>query len=263
MIPLAELIGTHDLIWITIDSLRYDVAQQQWRDGHTPTLASVLPAIGWQQRETPGTFTYPAHLAFLAGFLPTPPGGERAPRLLSGQFERAKGIRPETWVFEEPTVPDALAALGYHTACLGGVSFFSGQGALGSTIPRLFAESHWERATGPGSPTSAEVQADRTVELLARQPAGQPLFLLLNLAATHTPTHFYLPGATRDSPATQAAALRAVDQALVRVLAAVRRPSVLLVFSDHGDCFGEDGRWGHGHAHPLVTTVPYLEVVLE
>lgn len=261
MIPLAELVGTHDLIWITLDSLRHDVAQREWLEGRTPNLAALLPASGWQQRQTSGTFTYPAHLAFLAGFLPTM-GGERAPRLLAGRFDRAKGHRPGTWIFDEPTVPQALAARGYHTVCLGGVGFFSGQGALGTTIPGHFAESHWSPATGPGRRESATAQAQVAVDLLARLPEHQRLFLLLNLAATHTPTHIYLPGEHRDSVASQAAALRAADAALGEVFAALRRPCVLLVFSDHGDCFGEDGHWGHGVAHPLVMTVPYLEVEL-
>jgi hypothetical protein len=29
--------------------------------------------------------------------------------------------------------------------------------------------------------------------------------------------------------------------------------------ADHGDAFGEGGRWGHRLAHPTVTTVPYAE----
>lgn len=165
-------------------------------------------------------------------------------------------------MFDEPDVPAALRARGYHTICLGGVGFFSHRGALGSVIPDLFDESHWSPATGPKNRASAAVQADVAVRVLAEQAADRRLFLLLNIAATHTPTHYYLDNARRDSPESQAAALAYADEHLGRVIDALRRPTVLIVCSDHGDCFGEDGWWGHGIAHPLVWTVPYAETVL-
>ncbi|MFC6593144.1 alkaline phosphatase family protein [Deinococcus lacus] len=99
------------------------------------------------------------------------------------------------------------------------------------------------------------------------QVAGHPRagFLLLNFAATHTPTHYYLPGERRDSPESQRAALRTVDAALPLLLDTLRErgPTLLIVCADHGTCHGEDGYWGHRVAHPLVWTVPYMETVLE
>ncbi|WP_425310448.1 STM4013/SEN3800 family hydrolase [Ammonicoccus fulvus] len=262
MIPVADLIGTHDIVWITLDSLRYDVAQEAWAAGRTPHLARFLPTTGWEERHSPASFTYPAHLAFLGGFLPAPPGQDRPARMFAGSFDHSIGARPGTLVFDEADVPAALRARGYHTVCLGGVGFFSRRGALGSVIPDLFDESHWSPATGPRNKDSAKAQADVAVRVLAEQPDDRRLFLLLNIAATHTPTHYHLPGARRDSPESQAAALAYADEHLGRVIDALRRPTVLIVCSDHGDCFGEDGWWGHGIAHPLVWTVPYAEVVL-
>lgn len=266
MIPIADLIGTHDIVWITLDSLRFDVAQQCFHDGRIPSLTTVLPRSGWEERHTTGSFTLPAHLAFLTGFLPAPPGVDRPARMFAGSFDGTIGARLGTLVFDEPSVPEALAARGYRTVCLGGVGFFTRQGALGSIIPDLFDESHWSRATGPQNPASADAQAEIAVRVIDETPAAQRLFLLLNISATHTPTHVYLDepqsGRHRDSPASQAAALEYADGPLGRVLDALRRPTVLVVCSDHGDCFGEDGWWGHGIAHPLVWTVPYLEVVL-
>jgi arylsulfatase A-like enzyme len=32
--------------------------------------------------------------------------------------------------------------------------------------------------------------------------------------------------------------------------------TVVVLTADHGDCFGEDGYWGHGVHHPLVYEVP-------
>jgi hypothetical protein len=74
----------------------------------------------------------------------------------------------------------------------------------------------------------------------------------------------YLPGATADGPEAQAAALADLDAELPPLLAALRRrgPCFCLVLSDHGEAFGEDGRWGHRLVHPTVTTVPYAHFLL-
>ena len=38
-------------------------------------------------------------------------------------------------------------------------------------------------------------------------------------------------------------------------------PLFAILTSDHGTLYGEDGYIGHRVAHPLVTTVPYAEVI--
>lgn len=261
MIRIGDMVGTHDIVWVTLDSLRFDVARDAHASGLTPTFAGLFPA-GWEERHTPGSFTYPAHQAFFGGFLPTRPGDNRPAQPFCGEFDAAVGVRDGSFVFGEPSVPQALAARGYRTVCLGGVGFFSGRGALGSHFPALFQQWRWRRASGPQSVHSARVQADWVIEELAATPADQRLFCFWNVAATHTPTHLYVPDVRRDSVDTQAAALAAVDAEFARVLPHLRRPTALFVFSDHGDCFGEDGARGHGIAHPLVWTVPYADVEL-
>src|SRR5258708_17428900 len=81
MLNANELIGTHDVLLVTLDTLRYDVAQEALRQGRTPNLAAVLPGGRWEKRHTPGSFTYAAHQAFFAGFLPTPARAGKHPRL--------------------------------------------------------------------------------------------------------------------------------------------------------------------------------------
>lgn len=260
MIPAAQLVGSHDIVLVTLDSLRHDVAAAARAAGRTPCLDAVLPA--WEQRESPATFTLPAHQAFLAGFLPSPAGSARPPRMFGARFEGAVGVRPGSFVFDESSLPSALAARGYHTACVGGVGFFSGRGALGSLLPALFAEHRWSPASGPASAVSAAVVVDHALGVIDEIASSTRLFLLVNVATTHAPTHLHLPGAGRDSVDTQAAALAAADAHLGRLFEGLRRPTLLIVCADHGDCFGEDGRHGHGIAHPLVLTVPYAEVVL-
>jgi hypothetical protein len=43
MIDINALIGTHDVLFATIDTLRYDVARDALAAGRTPNLAAVLP----------------------------------------------------------------------------------------------------------------------------------------------------------------------------------------------------------------------------
>src|SRR5260370_12200721 len=81
MFKMQEIVGTYDILLITLDTLRYDVAQDMWREGRTPFLASLLPPGGWEARHTPASFTYPAPPACFARFLPTPAPPAAHPRL--------------------------------------------------------------------------------------------------------------------------------------------------------------------------------------
>ncbi|MDV6373415.1 STM4013/SEN3800 family hydrolase [Deinococcus arenicola] len=264
MLNACGLIGTVNVALITLDSLRYDVAVAALEAGETPNLAALLPGGVWEERHSPSSFTYAAHHAFLSGFLPTPARPGRHPRLFAAAFEGSRSTSPQTFTFEEATLPQALANRGYHTVCVGGVGFFNGRSALGSVLPSLFAEAHWSPAGGVKNPDSATVQMRVAAEALEAVPADQKTFLLLNIAATHTPTHFYVPGARQDSVETQRAALRTVDAALPVFLNALRSrgDTLLIICADHGTCFGEDGYHGHRLAHPLVWTVPYAELIL-
>lgn len=264
-LDVTGLVGSHDVVLLVLDSLRFDVASRALTEGLTPVLAALLPD-GWQRRHTPGTFTLPAHQAFLAGFLPTPvhpQTGRPVPhhRLFAGRFDRARGIGPGTFVFDEPDLPAALAARGYRTICSGGVGFFTGRG-VGALLPSRFQVAHWSRRTGVHARDAAAAQFAQLAATLGATTGRA--FVLCNVAATHTPTHGYLPGARADSIDTQAAALADVDTHLPVLLDALGRrgPALLVVFSDHGTCFGDDGLRGHGFPHPVVMTVPYAEVLL-
>lgn len=265
MIPARDLIGHLDVVLVTLDSLRLDVARAALQAGDTPHLAALLPPGGWEERHTPGSFTYAAHQAFLSGFLPTPARPGRHARLFAAAFAGSESTAAQTFVFSEATLPAALAARGYHTVCVGGVGFFNGQSELGGVLPGLFAERHWSPALGVQNPGSAERQMRVAASALTALPRDRRAFLLLNVAATHTPTHFYLPGARRDSPASQQAALATVDAALPTLLGALRDrgDTLLIICADHGTCFGDDGYWGHRIAHPAVWSVPYLETLLQ
>lgn len=124
----------------------------------------------------------------LAGFLPTPASPGPHPRLFAGAFPGSETTAAGTWTFDAADLPGGLAAAGYHTVCVGGVGFFNKLTPLGSALPSLFAESHWERGFGVTDPESLPNQIDRIAEVMARLPAERRLFLLLNVASCTSPT---------------------------------------------------------------------------
>ncbi|MBA3397528.1 MAG: STM4013/SEN3800 family hydrolase [Deltaproteobacteria bacterium] len=260
---MNTIIGSHDLALIVLDTLRYDVAVEEMREGRTPNLARLIPG-GWEQRHSPGTFTYAAHAAFFAGFLPTPARPGKHERRLALGFEGSETTGEGTCVLEGATIVEGLAARGYHTLCVGGVGFFNLQNPLGNVLPGLFAERHWSPALGVRDPRSFENQIDVIERSLAALPADRRAFTFLNVSALHQPNHFYLDGGPpRDSRASHAAALRYLDAHVPRLIAVLRArgPAFVIACSDHGTLYGEDGYVGHRVAHPLVTTVPYAEII--
>ncbi|OAI38878.1 metalloenzyme domain-containing protein [Planctomycetaceae bacterium SCGC AG-212-D15] len=263
MLNARELIGSHDVLFITLDALRHDVAQEALTQGRTPNLKSVLPGGAWEKRHSPGNFTLAAHQAFFAGFLPTPIEPGKHPRLFALHFPGSETTADTTCVFDAPDIVTGLAQRGYHTVCIGGVGFFNQQTPLGRVLPGLFAESHWSPALGVTDPHSTENQVTLAESILTR-PGHSRLFLFLNVSAIHQPNRIYLPGAVEDTRASHAAALAYVDRHLGRLFAAIRRrgPTLCIVCSDHGTAYGEDGYFGHRCGHPVVWTVPYAEFVL-
>ncbi|MCA9072656.1 MAG: STM4013/SEN3800 family hydrolase, partial [Planctomycetaceae bacterium] len=223
-----ELIGTHDVLMITLDTLRYDVAKQAMEQGATPHLQSWVPGGRWEERHSPGNFTYAAHQAFFAGFLPTPAQPGRHPRLFATAFPGSETTTPETCVFDSPDIVSGLAERGYHTICIGGVGFFNKLSPLGRVLPNLFRESYWSEEMGVTSPHSTEVQVRQALACLGDLPSDQRAFLFLNISALHQPNCLFSPGATEDSPATQAAALAYVDHHLPLLFQAMRERAPVL-----------------------------------
>lgn len=269
--PMHDLVGTADLFMITLDTLRYDVAQAEHAAGRTPHLSALIGPDGWQRRHTPASFTYAAHHAFFAGFLPTPADDPQADRLMAVAFPGSETTGSGTWTTEAATVVDGLAHLGYRTVCVGGVGFFNPATPLGAVLTGPFQTVHWSTATSVTDPASFDHQLDWLGREVWPTLGADPVFCFVDVAALHQPNRHYLPGAasspddTGDTLDSHAAALRHVDAQIPRLLELIMvrpRPALLLIMSDHGTCYGEDGYTGHRLAHEITWTVPYAEVWL-
>ena len=265
---MSRIVGSHDLLLVTLDTLRHDVAAELAAAGRIPHLARHLPSGVWEKRHAPGSFTYASHQAIFAGFLPTPAAPGPHPRLFAARFAGSETTADGTFVFDTPDLVSGLAGAGYRTVCIGGVGFFNKRGPLGSVLPDLFQESHWEPGFGVASPTSFESQVARAEQVVAELPQEQRLFLFVNVSALHQPNWFHRDGATSDagdSRDTHAAALEYVDRHIGRLFAAAssRRRCFAIVCSDHGTAYGDDGYTGHRLGHEAVWTVPYAHFFLD
>jgi hypothetical protein len=260
VIDARAVVGTHDVLFLVLDTLRFDVAQEELAAGRLPTLGALIPQ--WEQRHTPGSFTYAAHQAFFAGFLPTPATPGRHPRLFATRFGGSETTGGTTYVFDTPDIIHGFEGLGYRTLCIGGVGFFNPANPLGRVLPGYFQQAHYSVEMGVTSATSIDQQVTLGAKLLGELPVEQRALLFINVSALHQPNCMYVPEATVDSKQTHAAALRYVDSRLGALFAALRRPTLCLVMSDHGTCYDDDGFTGHRLAHPAVWTVPYAQFVL-
>jgi hypothetical protein len=163
-------------------------------------------------------------------------------------------------------VISGLRSLGYHTLCVGGVGFFNKQTALSRVLTDLFDESHWRVEFGVTCLESPRNQFDFTAERVDALPREKPLCCFINVSALHQPNYFYCRDSGPDDLESHAAALRAVDSELPRLMAAFRRrgrPLFHITCSDHGTAYGEDGFTGHRVAVPAVWEVPYSHGVVD
>jgi Sulfatase len=260
---MNQLCLSHDVLLLVLDTLRFDVAKEEWIAGRTPNLSQLLPR-GWEERHSPGSFTFAAHQAFFAGFLPTPAHPHAVhTRLFAARFSGSETTGRETKVFDAPDIITGLRTEGWRTICIGGVGFFNGQTPISRVLPGLFEEAHWEPRFGVTDRESTRHQFEFVANLF--QQHGRPTFLFINISALHQPNYFYLKGQGPDTIESHAAALRFVDTqlpVLIRALERKQRPTFCILTSDHGTTYGEDGWMGHRLAHPNVWTVPYGEAVV-
>lgn len=264
-IDMNEIVGAYHILFLCLDSLRYDVAYQEQQNQGTP----VLNRYGrWRKCQAPGNFTYPSHQAMFAGFFPVDEGildmKDREKLFFSEDIGMGRKAPEGAFTFQGANWIEGLEKEGYDTYCIGGVSFFDKRTDVGRVMPSYFKHSFWNPSFGCRVMESAENQVDFAVKKLKQIPQGQKILMYINISALHYPNYFYVPGENRDSRQAHAAALRYVDAQLERLFDGFREKGQTFVIccSDHGTCYGEDGVWYHGVNHPIVNTVPYKHFLL-
>jgi hypothetical protein len=263
--PPSSLPSRPNLVLLTYDSCRYDVL----RDADTPVLSSFSEILSAQ---APANFTYPSHLAMFAGILPNADAARPLYNRFCGQLMGLTGVGElqvsngaVVGVHSDWNVVAGLRERGYLTVGAGAMNWFR-QESLTAGFERF-------RFTG----TDADEQISFVVDQV---DDNRPLFAFINFGETHAPFDFVgkkercpvdvrarlmqwppEPGrgpVGRNSPAYahQVAAAEFLDSRLPRLFAGLPADTMVVVCGDHGECFGEDGYWGHGVNHPKVLEVP-------
>lgn len=273
-VDMNQVVGSHHIIFLCLDALRYDVAKEEEERGTTPVLNS---RGSWIRCQATGNFTFPAHQALFAGFFPcvweAKNHRERIQLFFPENAGSGRKAPDGAYRFHQANWIQALEKQGYTTCCVGGVTFFDKRSGLGKVLPAYFQQSFWNSSFAPTVRKSTKHQVDFTIRWLEKQPLNQKIFLYLNVSAIHYPNYFYLepemrrlpiPAYQRDTKESHRLALRYVDSELSRLFDALREKGKTFVIccSDHGTCYGEDGCYSHGINHPMVNTIPYQHFFL-
>lgn len=265
-VDMTKVVGNSDILFICLDTLRYDAAVAEEQNDGTP----VLNRYGeWEKRQAPGNFTYPSHHAIFSGFLPARDEARSIAEQEMLFFPRSIGMGKKTpggaYGFDASNLVEGLHADGYDTWCVGGVAFFDKRSELGKVFPSFFEKSYWNPSFSCPVKESTANQVDFILKRLEQNTDPRRIFLYMNVCAIHYPNYFYLEQGKNDSLETHRAALRYVDGQLGRLFDGwkeKRGKTFVVCFSDHGTCYGEDGYVFHGVNHPIVSTVPYKHFFL-
>jgi sulfatase-like protein len=272
--------GARNLVVVVLDSLRYD----SWLAAEPQSLAALGPV---ERRWSYASWTAPSHYNLLMGLLPhTSPREVYASEYYKQDFVRySERLGVDGMEFRKllPSIflPTYLRrTLGYRTHALVSMPVLNEHTALNRDFD-----------TYELMPRHNDMAA-----MLERMTFDQerPSFYLLNVGETHYPyalpeedpsewprisgvhgvfRHLDAPGPEGEDPreffdedtlatlrGRQVHALEYLDGVFARLLDLLPAKTWLIVTSDHGELFGEDGYFGHGPiAHEKVLEVPFVE----
>jgi arylsulfatase A-like enzyme len=203
--------------------------------------------------------------------------------------------------FKEKSIIDFYKNKNHQTIGFGGVEFFNTY-KKSNTLPNLFEEfvffgpkeklDKLERI--PRSPNWFPLN---NLDYITHKIKDNPFFLFINSIATHIPydnpnTHLSdndkkiiakiyrehdlkIPRTKRNIPISSEEILRIrkiqqdsfswADTQIKKLIDLIprKRPTILIVCSDHGEEFGEFGRFGHAHFARTIMYVPYWDCILD
>ena len=261
-----------DVLFISLDSCRYDTFYSSWRASCLPNISSVGPV---HKAQSPSYFTYGSHSSFWMGFTPgvacsnqpwlNPKAGKLFRMSYSGHVH---SDQDDSFFLQGSNIVDGFRKLGYRTIGSGAVDWFNPSSDTGRILSTPFEHFYYA-----GNTWSLQRQLSWIESKLSNTPIDQPRFVFLNVGETHVP--YWHEGAEWDpwpspcipfggdncdaseSSRRQRLCLEWVDKQLTQLISKFS-DSTILICSDHGDCWGEDGLWEHGISHPLTLTVPLV-----
>ncbi len=206
-----------NILFIVIDCLRFDLVWGADRPVLTPTIdALARRGTSFTQMIASSSTTVPSLATMLTGSFPFQHG--------------VRAIQGDRLPADQRTLPQVLAAHGYHTA-----ASVTGPLLPQTGIDRGFADFQWRKHESYlDTPWGADLRAK-----LARGSMPAPWFLLLHLWEAHWPRHIPGPFRKRRFGRTlYEQSVSALDAELARMLEAVPRGTLVSLTSDHGELHG-------------------------
>ncbi|MBI3911188.1 MAG: sulfatase-like hydrolase/transferase [Armatimonadetes bacterium] len=260
---------TENFLLVTYDSCRHD----SYQAARTPILDAHTEARrAWSQ----ATYTYASHASIFQGMLPHSFTEEayynRYVRQLWRQPHRKQGSVDARVVFPAgvKNLIEGFNRLRYFTCGTAAMGWFR--------HPSL--REYWQAFQWTG------INARRQVSWIKDQifrHRRRPCFAFINFGETHSPYRFDESVAGTEGEAAarkarkgkrltrqdwsfdeegwrrQVACVEFLDAQMGDLLACFReigKDVTVVMCGDHGDCFGEEGLYGHGFYHPRVMEVP-------
>jgi arylsulfatase len=276
----ASGLGPPSVVIVTLDTTRVDhLPDYGYERDITPNLSALArESVRFERAWSTSSWTLPAHASLFTGLFPTSHGARADPKgrlnldqvtdVNFGRLSSVRGLHAS-----QVTLAEILAEHGYHTGAFVG----------GPWLRRLFgllqgfdrADDEVQHVHG----RRADEVTDRAIAWLEAVPEDEPFFLFANYFDPHAP--FDPPAGFDDlpkasdpfDPAPHTKALlqgrrqlsdherevlidrydgeiRFADHHLGRLLDAVaRRPdgdrALVIITADHGEAFGEGGRYQH------------------
>ncbi len=258
------MIHPDSVLLITLDSCRYDT----FRRSRLLNLSQVAPL---HCAKAPSYFTYGSHASMFMGFLPSI--RDSVP-WLNSKYAKLFRLASAGWVnreeeifqLEGSTIVSGFKNKGYATIGSGAVGWFDPATETGAVLTSQFEEFYY-----PGAVWRLKQQLSWINERI-QSLGSNPIFLFLNIGETHVPywhegaswdqndnpcVPFQTKNRRKDCILRQKACLEYVDYHLPQLLK-LFESATIIVTSDHGDCWGEDGLWEHGISHRRTLEVPII-----
>ena len=180
-LDMNQVVGTHDILMLCFDTLRYDVSKGGRRGRKNAGTE--------QSRRRMGKKDMRREISLTRLILPSLPDFCLLRRNLiryvavSGCFSPCKLVQDvfrlrEVIRLQEATFVQSLANVGYETICIGGVNFFSKRNELGRVFPGYFTKSYWLPTFGCTAPDSTEKQIDFALKKLENYPEDKRILCI-------------------------------------------------------------------------------------
>ena len=264
-----------DFLLVTWDSCRYDA----YLAAKTPVLDRHADVVrSWAM----ATYTLPAHQAMFSGFLPHAfeplPFYNRYQQQLWRISHRNVHTKPlATFPERTENVVAGFRRRGYFTVGVAALDWFARPSVL---------QNGFERLTVTG--TAARRQNQILIEQIAKKAARRPCFAFANYGETHSPFRFERMTPAEETSGENFSLARLFNQSgplhddhpfdevsfrkqvacaeyldarmgeLIEFFGNRGAPTTVVVCADHGECFGEQGLYGHAFYHEKVMEVPLL-----